>query len=245
MMTAAKRARRLLTTRFAVSASSFLAGELIRAVFHSVSIRFVVDDPAFIPRRKGSKGIYLFWHEMMLLPAYTHSRRFVTLVSQSQDGDLIAKAYERLGGEVIRGSASRGRISAFRQISRQVADRNVGIAVDGPRGPARVVPMGVIRLAGMVGRPIIPIGIAYEKCFRFGPDRARIAIPWVGSRAWMVAGRPITIPTSARALRELHRFRVQAAMNEVQGRAERLASGLAKAGKTLSLKEVLADDAKS
>ena len=245
MMTAGKQARRLLTSRLAVSASSFLAGELIRAVFHSVSIRFVVDDPASIPHRKGSGGIYIFWHEMMLLPAYTHSRRFVTLVSQSQDGELIAMAYRRLGGEVVRGSASRGRLSAFREICRQVADRNVGIAVDGPRGPARLVPMGVVRLAGVAGKPIIPIGIAYENFFRFGPRRARIAFPWVGSRAWVVAGRPIGIPSAARAVRELHRFRVQAAMNEVQGRAERLASGLAKAGRTFSLKEVLADEAAS
>ena len=245
MMTAGKRARRILTSRVAVSASSFLASGLIRAVFRSVNVRFVVDDPASIPHREGSAGIFIFWHEMMLLPAYTHSRRVVTLVSQSQDGELIAQAYRRLGGEVVRGSAARGRLSAFREVCRLAADRNVGIAADGPRGPARKVPIGVIRAAGFTGRPIIPAGIAYEKCFRIGPPHARIALPWVGSRAWMVIGRPIFVPTAARALRPLHWFRVQAAMNEVQGRAERLASGLAKAGKTLSLKEMLAGDAAS
>jgi len=180
---------------------------------------------------------------MKLLPAYTHSRRFVTLISQSLDGELIAQAYRRLGGEVIRGSASRGRLGAFQEICRRVAGRNLGIAADGPRGPARRVPIGVIRAAGLAGKPIVPIGIAYEKCFRIGPPHARIAFPRAGSRAWVVAGRPIVVPTAERALRALHWFRVQAAMNDVQARAERLASGLAKPGKTLSLKEILADEA--
>lgn len=239
-MTPGKRVRRILTSRIVVSASSFFAGELIRALFHTVSIRIVVDDPASIPHRGSSQGIYAFWHEMMLLPAYTHAREFATLISESQDGELIARTYQRLGGEVIRGSTSRGRLKAFREICRQVARRNVGIAVDGPRGPARRVPVGIVRAASLTGRPVIPIGIAYEKCFRFGPSRALIAMPRIGSRAWMVAGRPLLIPRSARGLREYFRRKVQAAMNDVQSRAERLALRLERAGKTLSLKEVRA-----
>jgi lysophospholipid acyltransferase (LPLAT)-like uncharacterized protein len=239
-MTTGKRARRLLTSRLAVSASSFLAGELTRALFHSVNIRFVVDDPASIPHRGTSQGIYTFWHEMMLLPAYSHAREFATLISESQDGELIARTYQRLGGDVIRGSTSHGRLRAFREICRQVACRNLGVAVDGPRGPARRVPVGIARAASLTGKPVIPIGIAYEKCFRFGPDRARIAIPWIGTRAWMVAGRPVPIPRSARGLRVYFRRKIQAAMDEVQARAERLASGQDRAEKSLSLKEVRA-----
>jgi lysophospholipid acyltransferase (LPLAT)-like uncharacterized protein len=237
-MTTGKRARRILTSPLAVSASSFFAGGLIRALFHCVDIRFVVDDPASIPHRGSSQGIYIFWHEMMLLPAYSHAREFATLISESQDGELIARTYQRLGGDVIRGSTSHGRIKAFREICRQVAGRNLGIAVDGPRGPVRRVPVGIVRAASITGKPVIPIGIAYEKCVRFGPDRARIAMPWIGSRAWMVAGRPLAIPRANRGLRSYFRLKVQAAMDAVQARAEKLASGQARAQTVLSLSQV-------
>src|SRR5262245_24241879 len=63
--------------------------------------------------RMNRRGIYLFWHEMLLMPTGHAGRGFATLVSRHADGELIAQTVRMLGGHVVRGSTSRRGLTAL------------------------------------------------------------------------------------------------------------------------------------
>jgi lysophospholipid acyltransferase (LPLAT)-like uncharacterized protein len=79
------------------------------------------------------------------------------MVSQSRDGELLARALARLGFGLVRGSSSRGGLSALRASLRALEgeQRPVAIAVDGPRGPRHQVAPGAVGLALGRGRPLV------------------------------------------------------------------------------------------
>ena len=57
---------------------------------------------------------------MLLLPAYTHARQIMPLISRSRDGVIADAVVRRLGGDSIRGSTdgagrSRGGRTALRR----------------------------------------------------------------------------------------------------------------------------------
>ncbi len=84
---------------------------------------------------------------------------------------------------------------------------------------------GVIFLAARTGMPIIPLGFAYQDCWRVGSwDRFAIPKPWRG--AWCVAAKPITVPreTDREGMREYGRM-LQQTMDSAQAEAEGIASG--------------------
>lgn len=230
--------RRILTGKVGLPATSFVLSSITRTLMSCIETRFVVEDIAAVPHKRNTPGIYVFWHEMLLLPA-RHCSIFTTLVSSSSDGDLTAATLRRLGGKVLRGSTSRGRLNAMREICRPANHEHISIAADGPRGPAREIPVGIVRAAGATGKPIVPVGMAMKTCFRLGPRNMKIVFPWLFSKAWMVIGRPINVPEVSSEDKHLYRDKVQAAMDATQLRAERLLKGDEHA-ESLSLSRILA-----
>ncbi|MEW5820274.1 MAG: lysophospholipid acyltransferase family protein [Cyanobacteriota bacterium] len=80
------------------------------------------------------------------------------LISKSNDGEIVTRVMQRLGFSVIRGSASRGGMSAARQMLEVLNNGgNIAFTVDGPRGPIYEVKTGIIKLAQMSSAPIIPV----------------------------------------------------------------------------------------
>jgi lysophospholipid acyltransferase (LPLAT)-like uncharacterized protein len=99
-----------------------------------------------------------FWHgELLPLIALHGDHGLVGMVSQSRDGELLARALCRLGFGLIRGSSSRGGLSALRASLRALEgeQRPVAIAVDGPRGPRHQVAPGALGLTLGRGRPLV------------------------------------------------------------------------------------------
>jgi lysophospholipid acyltransferase (LPLAT)-like uncharacterized protein len=167
---------------------------------------------------------------MLFLPAYTHVQAATVLVSRHRDGELIAQLLRMLRGHAIRGSTDRGGVAALRQMMRHSRYRHLALAVDGPRGPRRVIPPGAIYLASRTGMPIIPVGMAYSACWRAN-SWDRTAVPKPFSRARLVLAGPIEVPPDAgRDAIESRRLHVQAVMDQVQSRAESLAANGAAAG---------------
>lgn len=101
--------------------------------------------------------VVALWHGEQA--ALLHAHRglgIVGLASQSRDGDLLAKVIARLGYGVIRGSSSRGGVSAIRQALRAVASgASPALAIDGPRGPAGVPQLGALHLSARTSRPVV------------------------------------------------------------------------------------------
>jgi lysophospholipid acyltransferase (LPLAT)-like uncharacterized protein len=131
----------------------------------------------------------------MFLPIQAHRNQgIVTMASQSEDGEIIARWLERNGYRVVRGSTSRGGGEALRQMVRQVrSGRHAALTVDGPQGPPRVVQPGVVELARLTGAWILPITYASARP-RFLASWDRYLVPKPLSRNLISYGETFPIP---------------------------------------------------
>ena len=164
-------------------------GGVLRAIYATVHVKFV--QPEFHERVNAQSGgtyIGVFWHKNIGLgsPFYPKRVRRVCLVSRSLDGELLARIMSLLGSRTIRGSSARmdgsdkGGSSALRQLARaSEAGYHLVVTPDGPKGPPEQIKPGVIHLAGMTGRPILPIGMAASRVIRLSTwDGTLIPIPF-------------------------------------------------------------------
>lgn len=140
---------------------AFLGSLFIRALHAVVRIRHVrasnvVGQPRYI---------LAFWHAHLLLMLHSRYRRPITvMISQSKDGEMIARVFDWYGVESARGSSTRGGGAALRELMRAArAGHNVVFTPDGPRGPARVLKDGVVYAAQATGLPVVPIAFAAKK----------------------------------------------------------------------------------
>jgi lysophospholipid acyltransferase (LPLAT)-like uncharacterized protein len=211
-----------LVQPYTIGPMALLLSWILRAWLGSLSYRLVYDDPASVPKRDGKNKIYLLWHEMMLFPTYKSSRMGIAvLISYHRDGELIARILKMMGVEAVRGSTQRRGMAALRGMMRRGKISHLAITPDGPRGPRRVMQPGAIYLASRTGMPLVPAGFAYAKCKRAG-SWDRLALPWPGTRGLGIIGKPIWLPPDLdREGLEQARVDVQAAMDEIQARAER------------------------
>ena len=96
------------------------------------------------------------------------NHRPALMISKSRDGDIIAGVAERSGWYTFRGSSSRGGGKALQQMIEHVGQyRLAAHIVDGPRGPARVVKPGILRLAQDTQAVIIPFYVAANRAWYF------------------------------------------------------------------------------
>ncbi|MHC4717558.1 MAG: lysophospholipid acyltransferase family protein [Planctomycetota bacterium] len=221
---------------------SSIAAKLIRLWLGTHRYRFVLDDAAAVPHT-AAPSIYVFWHEMLLFPTFTHGSAVTPLVSHSSDGELIDQVIRRFGGRTIRGATDRdgtdrGGRRAFRQMLRYGREHHVAIPLDGPVGPRRRVSPGAVVLASRNSMPIIPLGIAPSWSRTVGPAQGPIHLPMLFCGVWFVVGRPLDIrPALPRSRRDEAVQLVQSAMEDVQARAEAFAAGERPPARPLTLAE--------
>jgi lysophospholipid acyltransferase (LPLAT)-like uncharacterized protein len=140
---------------------AFIASLFIRGLHATLRVRHVrvknITDTA--------RCIITFWHAHLLLMLHTKWHGdFTVIISQSKDGEYIARVFEWYGLDAVRGSSTRGGASALRQMIRIArAGRNLVFTPDGPKGPPRVVKDGVVLAARATGLPILPIAFAAKK----------------------------------------------------------------------------------
>jgi lysophospholipid acyltransferase (LPLAT)-like uncharacterized protein len=125
--------------------------------------------------------VYAHWHEdeWALLGVFA-GREMAVLVSESQDGSIMARLLEKFGFRVLRGSSSKSAVKGFLQLLRTVRKekiKSVSLAVDGPRGPRNEAKAGIVKLGESLGGPLV-LGAAYA-------DRA-----WVFRKSWSHAFVP-------------------------------------------------------
>jgi lysophospholipid acyltransferase (LPLAT)-like uncharacterized protein len=117
--------------------------------------------------------IFAFWHCSLLACAHRFRNRGIAiLISQSFDGELIARVVERLGFTAVRGSSTRGGASALRGMQQAYSGGAIcAFTADGPKGPARIAKPGPVQLAELAGATWIG-------AFHAQPDRAWIMNSW-------------------------------------------------------------------
>ena len=157
------------------------------------------------------------------MPYSYRGRRISVLVSQSGDGELIARTVARLGIDSSRGSSSRGGIAGMRSSLRKASEGwDLAFTPDGPRGPAREVQPGVILAAASTGLPIVPVAIAASRA-KLLRSWDRFLIPLPLSTIHFVYGEPLAVPRRGdlgAAAAELKRR-----LDGAEESAERLAKG--------------------
>lgn len=168
--------------------------------------------------------IYAFWHEYMFMMCRYARPDVHVLISRHADGELIAQICQHLGFNVVRGSSSRGGAEALWKMCRITERDHVAITPDGPRGPRRQVQPGLIYLASRTGLPIMPVGIAYARCWRLG-SWDRFAVPYPGSMCYGVTGEPFHVPADVeREVLEEYRLQVEARLHQLGEVADRWAA---------------------
>lgn len=114
--------------------------------------------------------MFAFWHNRQFFLGYPRQHNGVSvLVSQSEDGEFIARSVKYLGIKSIRGSSTRGGVKALAEMIRTLKKGgNLAITPDGPKGPAFQVQAGVIHVAQKTGAAIIPLccSYAHKKIFK-------------------------------------------------------------------------------
>jgi lysophospholipid acyltransferase (LPLAT)-like uncharacterized protein len=176
--------------------------------------------------------IYVVWHGRMLMMPWINARlrrtaraRAVTvLASRSRDGELVARYVERFGLASVRGSSSRGGASALRALAASLkAGDDVALVPDGPRGPARHLSPGIVKLAAMTDAPIVPVGFSARPARILRTwDRCLVPLPF--SRAAAVFGAPLAIDKTRD--RESARSAIESALDAVTDTADRLVGRL-------------------
>jgi lysophospholipid acyltransferase (LPLAT)-like uncharacterized protein len=207
----------------AIKSAALIGSMTVKAWFTSLSPRFSMDDPAVNPTHNSRPTLYLFWHEMMLVPAvYWAKTRIPVLVSQHRDGELIAQIVRMFGGQAVRGSTNRQGAAALRQMLRRAKNGHLAITPDGPRGPRRHAHIGPLFLASRAGMQIVPVGFAFSHCWRV-KSWDRMALPKPFGIVQTVVGSAIDVPAGlTKDQLEPYREVVQASLDDVQDRSERM-----------------------
>jgi len=100
--------------------------------------------------------IFCFWHQCVLPCTFYFRRTGATIiVSQSFDGELIARTLELFGYKTVRGSSSRGAREGLLGLKLVIESGRPAIfTADGPRGPIYRTKFGPIKLAALTGARI-------------------------------------------------------------------------------------------
>jgi lysophospholipid acyltransferase (LPLAT)-like uncharacterized protein len=172
----------------------FLAANFIRILRATVRLRHHGDERMREWERDGTHFILAFWHRHLLLMPYAYGgKRISVLVSQSKDGELIARTVARLGIDSSRGSSSRGGIAGMRSLLRKAAEGwDIAFTPDGPRGPLREVQPGVVLAAAATGLPILPVAVAATRA-KLLRSWDRFVVPLPFSTVHFVYGEPLVV----------------------------------------------------
>jgi len=167
--------------------------------------------------------IYVCWHQKLFFPTvgFRDIKKKIGLVSPSKDGEILAAILEKYGFEVIRGSSNDKNIqSLIRMIKKLKQGCNLGLAADGPQGPAYRVKPGIVYMAAKTGKKIVPMGGAFRHKYVFEKAWDRFHFPYPFTRAVVVIGDPISVPGGADL--EDYIIKISQAINRADEKAEAL-----------------------
>jgi len=157
---------------------------LCRLYFSLVRIRTINEDIIFNHLEGGKKAIVAIWHQRIML-ILSYAGRFggykpSVMISQSRDGEIIARVANRLNFRPVRGSSSRGGKGGLSIMITDLAQHPLAAHVlDGPSGPRGVIKPGLIVMARSSGVPIFPVYISVDRAWVLNSwDRTLIPKPF-------------------------------------------------------------------
>lgn len=182
--------------------------------------------------RENQPVIYAFWHGQFLLTPQMRPEDIPTgvMVARHEDADLLGAVLEEFDLELIRGAGSgarkrdRGGATALRaSLAALKAGTSIGLTADVPPGPARRLGMGIITLARLSGRPIMPAAVASNRFVTLNTwSRMTLNLPF--SKIGVAHGTAVSVPrTGSDEEYETIRAGLEAQLNTLTSRAYALA----------------------
>ncbi len=174
-------------------------------------------------------AIAAMWHGQHIMISFARTSqmtRVCAMVSRHRDAGLQAAALRRLNVEPVRGSGARGDkvrekggAKALITLRKKLEEgATIVMTADVPK-VARVAGLGIVTLARISGRPILPVAVVTSRRIDFNSwDRASLGLPF--GRGAIVVGEPIRVAENATAQEmEAARLAVQNGLDAVHARA--------------------------
>jgi lysophospholipid acyltransferase (LPLAT)-like uncharacterized protein len=174
-------------------------------------------------------AIIAMWHGQHFMAPYIKrpGDRGAVMISRHGDGEINAAAAEAYGIATVRGSGAQRQDQIRKRGGAQALRAGLGVlrsglwlgmTADVPK-VSRVAGRGIVTLAQMSGRPIIPVAVVTSRRKDFKTwDRTSIGLPF--GRGAIVFGRPVRVARDADAIGlETARLAVQDGLDEVHARA--------------------------
>jgi len=140
--------------------------------------------------------VYASWHQRFFpgITFFSSRKPIAIMISQSRDGEMIARVVDILGWRPVRGSSTRGGVVALRELKElALGGYRIGHIVDGPKGPFGVIKPGLLRIAQVAGTPVVPtITSAQHKWVFNSWDRFMVPKPF--ARVIIRFGDAIPVP---------------------------------------------------
>ena len=163
---------------------------LVYSISRTLSIEERYADSAF-RRFSDSPVIYVLWHGRMFLPLfYFQKTGIIILVSEHSDGEIITAALKSAGCNTIRGSTTRGGVSALAKLVKLARQgKKIAFTPDGPRGPRWHFQPGPVYLAAKTGLPVVPL-TGSVNCAHYFKSWDSFQLPLPFSRGVFIIGEP-------------------------------------------------------
>lgn len=216
-----------------VSAARLAGRQLARLVrfVHRTSTVIAEPDGILDRLRAEHPCIVALWHgQFMMTSMHRPDVPVAAMVARHGDAEFIGATMENLGVELVRGAGAgdrkkdRGGASALRAALQCLANgTSFVMTADVPPGPARRCGEGIVTLARMSGRPIVPLAVASSRSLVLDTwSRLTINLPF--SKLAFVYGDPIFVPRDANP-EQLEDFRqlVERSLNAATRRAYAIA----------------------
>jgi lysophospholipid acyltransferase (LPLAT)-like uncharacterized protein len=207
----------------------FLAATVAKVLSHTLRVRYQGEDPVQSFADGNARFILAFYHRrLVLMPrAYPFHRRtpsgeprgVAILSSDSKDGERSAATWRWFGIHAVRGTAGHSGAQALVKMIRVVKEGwDLGITVDGPRGPRHQAKPGVLAVARKTGAWVVPVCVAYERAWELHTwDAMLVPLPFSG--VVVRYGEPFQVPANAEE--EPFRARLENELEALETWAER------------------------
>src|SRR5262249_10330206 len=165
-------ATRLLSSKPVVAAGSALGAAYIHLVYNTSEVR---RDPLDTEAKLFSEHpqIFAMWHgQFVMLPKIKPDRAadVACMVARHGDAELMGAALKRFGMRLIRGAGAGGRRrggggATARRGALKAPEHGTTVAMtaDFAPGPARKAGEGIVTLAKLSGRPVVPCAMATSR----------------------------------------------------------------------------------
>ena len=166
------------------------------------------------------------------------------MVSQSRDGEYVARGLQAVGIKPIRGSSKRqgqdkGGLSALDNLIEHVRGGSPAyLAVDGPRGPRNRVHKGIAVLSQKTGAAVLNVAVVPTRRWIIKKSWDRFQIPWPLCRIDTYFGAPIE-PRQGESVEE-YRRRIEESLNTLEALRDPTEAAIGKAHPPHDRREIAA-----